>query len=96
MPLPGSKQRFRSGKPQQSPFTAQVPSSGTQPTAPPVPVAPPLPEQMVAGAHALDPFGCPFVVSSAQQPVAHCVLETQSGAHVPTPVPKLTQCTLAG
>jgi hypothetical protein len=96
MPPPGSKQRFRSGKPQQSPFAAQVPRSETHPLEPPAPVTPPVPAQMAAGAHALDPLGCPFVVSSAQHPVAHDALETQSGVHVPEPVPKLTQCTLAG
>lgn len=96
IPPPGSKHRFESGKPQQSPFATQVPRSATHPLAPPAPVDPPVPEQREAGAHALEPLGCPFVVSSAQQPVAHDAFETQSGAHVPAPVPKLTQCTLAG
>jgi hypothetical protein len=96
IPPPGSKQRFRSGKPQQSPFAAHVPRSVTHPPAPPAPLTPPVPAQTEEGAHALTPFGWPFVVSWAQQPVEHVAFDTQSGAHVPKPLPKSTQWVLLG
>jgi hypothetical protein len=108
IPLPGSKHRFWSGKPQQSPFAVQVPISPTHPPLPPAlpalppaplppaPPVPPLPLQIVEGAHAIDPFGCPLVVSSAQHPVVQSAFDVQSGAQVPVPVPKFTQCAAAG
>jgi len=102
IPLPGSKQRFCSGKPQQSPFAAQVSMSPTHPPLPPAPPppAPPVPPvpllQMVDGAQAFDPFGWPLVVSSAQHPVVQSAFDAQRGAQVPLPVPKFTQCAAAG
>jgi hypothetical protein len=104
IPLPGSKQRFWSGKPQQSPFWVHVSISPTHPPlpavppppAPPAPPVPPVPLQMVDGAQAFEPFGCPLVVSSAQHPVVQSAFDAQRGAQVPLPLPKFTQCAAAG
>jgi len=64
------------------------------PAAPPLagwPPAPPLPAQNVEGTHTFVPLGCPLILRSEQHPVVQPPFVAQTGAHVPTALPKLTQ-----